>query len=412
MKRQHKNNHGFSLVELIVSIAILAVVVLPLLKSFVVSAGTNSKAKQKLQATEASQNILETFEAKSLDELFDYFTGTDSGLFYEDAHTMLVKDGSAFRTTSTADADASTWYFAIKGINDLDALVTVSANESSTAAADGGSSDGTALNEQEIVNLSSIDSRHDALCSLSKTPDEVMAEIQAKYPDVEQRDVTRNIEITISTINDPDSETVYTKVTAQYRFTWTKNGVSETFPSSLNEGEYTDVIFDNSPYTDRELNNVYLFFYPWYTSTLAGGNPTDIITIHNLAQQEVNVYLIKQTVNVTDLKTLESNYQVLVNINESVSGAGSAAKTKLRTNLLTNLADGTEVSSQQRLALNGVLLNDSDKDRILQDSLTAEAKKDRLYDVTVEIYPSGSYKRGSYFKNKEALMTFTGGMVN
>jgi hypothetical protein len=76
------------------------------------------------------------------------------------------------------------------------------------------------------------------------------------------------------------------------------------------------------------------------------------------------------------------------------------------------LADGTEVSSQQRLALNGVLLNDSDKDRILQDSLTAEAKKDRLYDVTVEIYPSGSYKRGSYFKNKEALMTFTGGMVN
>jgi hypothetical protein len=239
-----------------------------------------------------------------------------------------------------------------------------------------------------------------------------MAEIQAKYPDVEQKDVTRNIEITISTIDDPDSETVYTKVTAQYSFTWTKNGVSGTYPSSLNAGEYTDVIFDNSPYTDRELNNVYLFFYPWYTSTLAGGNPTDIITIHNLAQQEVDVYLIKQKADAADLKTLESNYQVLVNVNESVSGAGAATKAKLRTNLLTNLADGTAVSSQERLALNGVLLNDSDKDRIPQDSLTAETRRDRLYDVTVGIYPSGSYKRGSYFKNKEVLMTFTGGMVN
>jgi hypothetical protein len=95
-----------------------------------------------------------------------------------------------------------------------------------------------------------------------------------------------------------------------------------------------------------------------------------------------------------------------------VSGAGAATKAKLRTNLLTNLADGTAVSSQERLALNGVLLNDSDKDRIPQDSLTAETRRDRLYDVTVGIYPSGSYKRGSYFKNKEVLMTFTGGMVN
>lgn len=64
-----KNNKGLSLIELIVAIAILAVVVLPLLTAFVVSLKTNAKAKEKLRATEIAHNMMEGMEALSVKEI-------------------------------------------------------------------------------------------------------------------------------------------------------------------------------------------------------------------------------------------------------------------------------------------------------------------------------------------------------
>ena len=46
------DNKGLTLLELIVSIAILAIVVLPLLTAFLVSLKTNVKAKEKLRESE------------------------------------------------------------------------------------------------------------------------------------------------------------------------------------------------------------------------------------------------------------------------------------------------------------------------------------------------------------------------
>lgn len=67
--RKLRNNKGISLVELIVTVAILAVIVLPLLRAFVVSANTNAKAKEKLRTTEVAQNIMEGFELESLESV-------------------------------------------------------------------------------------------------------------------------------------------------------------------------------------------------------------------------------------------------------------------------------------------------------------------------------------------------------
>lgn len=64
-----KNNKGLSLIELIVAIAILAVVVLPLLTAFVVSLKTNAKAKEKLRATEIAHNMMEGMEALTVKDI-------------------------------------------------------------------------------------------------------------------------------------------------------------------------------------------------------------------------------------------------------------------------------------------------------------------------------------------------------
>ena len=46
-KYKNKTVKGFTLIELVVSIVILAIVVLPILTAFVISARTNTKAKSK-----------------------------------------------------------------------------------------------------------------------------------------------------------------------------------------------------------------------------------------------------------------------------------------------------------------------------------------------------------------------------
>ena len=74
MKHLNKNNKGFSLVELLISVAILAVVALPLLQVFTLSAKLTGKARASGEATAAAQNIQETIEARGVANILNQNT--------------------------------------------------------------------------------------------------------------------------------------------------------------------------------------------------------------------------------------------------------------------------------------------------------------------------------------------------
>ena len=105
-KKRKLNNRGFSLVELIVAVAILAIIVLPLLRAFVVSANTNAKAKERLRTTEVGQNIMEGLTASKLEEvagMFNYpgtnnenltIVGDTSGVSVQEMVATLQGDGT------------------------------------------------------------------------------------------------------------------------------------------------------------------------------------------------------------------------------------------------------------------------------------------------------------------------------
>ena len=76
MKRRKFNNKGFSLVELIAAVAILAVVVTPLLHSFVTSTNISRRATRITEATLAGKNILEAVDARPIAE-FQKITDTN-----------------------------------------------------------------------------------------------------------------------------------------------------------------------------------------------------------------------------------------------------------------------------------------------------------------------------------------------
>ena len=78
MRHPHKvrkQNMGFSLVEVLVTLALISVLSIPLIKTFINSARVNGKAKSMQNATDIAQSISEYFGAMPLDALKTNYTG-------------------------------------------------------------------------------------------------------------------------------------------------------------------------------------------------------------------------------------------------------------------------------------------------------------------------------------------------
>ena len=73
------NNKGMTLVELLISVSILAILVLPLLSAFVQSSRTNARAKTKLSASELAYNIMEGLENVTLEKVAYQFNYSAEG---------------------------------------------------------------------------------------------------------------------------------------------------------------------------------------------------------------------------------------------------------------------------------------------------------------------------------------------
>lgn len=65
------NNNGFSLVELLVAVAILSVVVVPIMKSFTTSAITSAKAQSMQNATSLAEKQMEIVKTKTIKQLIE-----------------------------------------------------------------------------------------------------------------------------------------------------------------------------------------------------------------------------------------------------------------------------------------------------------------------------------------------------
>ena len=95
-KKKQLNNGGFSLLEVLVAMVILAIVSIPLLHSFVTTARTNAKAKVLMKATDVAENTVETFKNQDVETLIaQYSAGT--------GNSVVVTDGMQSGTYTAAD---------------------------------------------------------------------------------------------------------------------------------------------------------------------------------------------------------------------------------------------------------------------------------------------------------------------
>lgn len=424
MYRRKGNNKGLSLVELIVAVAILAIIVLPLLRSFMVSTETNMKAKKQQQAVELAQNIMEEMEVSDLQTLakeFDYpgtskllgaadmqeLTDVDANGEYELAKktqpgltSSIFKDGSNYTFVGQS---SKKYYFALKNIKadgrKYDALIKLDGVTDSSV---------NDANTKDLATIYKMDQNHDAMSLAKQTPQTVLNTLSGMYPGLAQRDITRTITVDIT--KNAATSVTQVKVSYSYHFVAPDGTTVDYTGSPADPASYTDTVFDNAGDTGRSLNNIYLFYYPWYTSTV--GNKTDKIIINNNDTVDATLILIKQEEGQTGLQNLEDNYSVDVTLYEALGAGSTNTKLSIRTNLDENLVTGNATIGKQGnyiLVSNGTSYTNASA-RMGVRKLTDQAPSDRLFDVTVEIYKSGSYDVN--FKNSSAIVSITGGMVN
>lgn len=96
--RKKKNNKGFGLIEVLVSVAIMGIVTLPLTQSFVTSTEVNRKSEVKLSAITVAENKME--QAKALD-LSDYEKAEDGKYYIND--DAVDENGNTFNVQTIID---------------------------------------------------------------------------------------------------------------------------------------------------------------------------------------------------------------------------------------------------------------------------------------------------------------------
>lgn len=122
-----KYNEGFSLVELLVSIVILAAIVLPTCTSLVLSYRLNAKARELMQAQLAVSSTVETLMAQGIDaDRAAAVLAKNEGIYdfaWDNDKRSDTDDYSGVQITLEA-VDGVTEYYNVT-VTDDDGLVTV-----------------------------------------------------------------------------------------------------------------------------------------------------------------------------------------------------------------------------------------------------------------------------------------------
>lgn len=165
--RDKLNNQGFTLVELIISIAILVIILVPLMGNFIRSIQMNSKAKRLQIQSNLASSIMEGLKSyNNIDEIIDKFNGSrdDFDLITGPVADVmrLEEDGTGGYMESSSSVHQTSYYFAINGISEgklvYDAFITMKADPYRI-----GESENGIMNNYPMPNIINLDEKANGL---------------------------------------------------------------------------------------------------------------------------------------------------------------------------------------------------------------------------------------------------------
>ncbi len=469
--RKANKNAGFSLLELLIAVIILAIIVIPLLHMFVTSTRINIKSRQTLRATTFAQDIMEGLKAYNIDELKQQFNEPVEGFYV--INDKLIKgsvqedidrEKAANGTDLNGNPNPGLYYFTMSGVamqgSEYDALIEVDARGYMENAPDsvpdseksnyGDSSvtiDGKSyyLNNDQFSVISSVDKERDGVF---KEDDEVREKVLKDAnehfyhegggtdPDWDwesegfdygssEVSVSRTITVDITDAGTDAEGNPLFDAAITYEYVWNKVGSMGDYISYGLQGSANTQILDLPCGDGVSSGNFYLFYYPLYHSY-----GEDII-INNEADAPLRLFIVKQIDTTTDaaltdaqLSAAEQNYDTIVEIAE-----GSLDKIEIRTNLGFNLANekflaGEGMTSelpagQVQYWYKGSPANEDEcniykltgvRNNNFGAAGTNNDITEVIYDVTVSVYEAGAAANG--FPDEDRMVVISGSKNN
>ena len=382
-------NRGLSIVEVVVAIAILSLVTVPLLQTFISAIRYNATARENQRALNIAQSVMEGIKAHDAEELSLQFAN-------DPLHPFTVYSGIGTGTY---------WEVLPPALSDYEYIM------------DGITYDGVAYDVKVDVNtigtstltqMDSINEYKDAVYKQATTQNSVMYNtVMTAVVD----ELNLNPDYVACTLADLDEDNVYIKkvttvsmnrsgspgdyaytVSVQSAFTYQ---VIDFERERLDDGTLEEVDIDEQTISDTLqviydntstkgngafLEDVYFFYYPAYDRETTG-NPIDReeIVFQNNTGEVRKVYLVKQyTEGLSEsvLSTSENSYRPYI------SGTGSG-EIKLYHNVTENLSSAG--GSIPVGSMSGVTAIEG-----LVETVTEPA----LYEVKVSVYETNAMEAG------------------
>lgn len=387
---QLNNNAGFSLVELLIAVIILAIIVIPFSRSFVVSARMNGNARRLQRATTVAQDIVEGLKAYNIDEIREQFKNPTDGFYITDSrliHGRISEDVARAQAdpnyNSSNPESPGVYYFAmedfeIQGV-EYDALIKLDASvyEEGHTNVPGATPDpnlhDNAFNAGDMSRPGSvIKGRDGSFSQPALFTQAVLTEIQERFTltgpaappdplDIDNAEefsfktfknkggtVIRTITLNIGKDHDgtaaDGSAVTYFKADITFEYECKYNGNTELIygraESPVGEINGKDCAADE----EMDSGNFYLFYYPLYDCKRPTGvSYDDKIIINNTSGKKLQVYIVKQVdssstlaLSHSQLDAAERSYNAIVDVKDSM---GNKDNVVIRTNLGMNLVD-------------------------------------------------------------------------
>lgn len=391
------DNSGLSIVEVLVAVAILAIVFVPLLKTFTQASTINARAQKLQNVTSLAEGVMEDVKGKSIQELHDLAVERADVSFLP-----LDKDGTLKKGNLNNVPPYTVTYenvTATQGIT-YDAVVTIATEnyKNKTKGADdiGDVSD---ANIRELPQINKVDSNRNAVLSweLNKydnkalenlavenfapknsVTDPDIATLKESYKDTAEKYI--NIEIK------EDTDTSSTKVSCEVEYKTGKNASDKSLKYLVYTGYFVEPLASEPAGPD-----IYLFYTLSENVKDGASNIADPIKKENIKIEDKtigkkhNVYFIVQD-GINELSTINGS-EVTIN----VSGSGysetiSYNKTSIIPDAITLLAGASTPDDESDDVY--FFSNLKDKNGNSGELFTSKSK-DRIYYVTVEIKEHG-----------------------
>ncbi|MDF2487145.1 MAG: prepilin-type N-terminal cleavage/methylation domain [Herbinix sp.] len=428
------NNRGFSLVELIISIAILAIVMIPLMSNFIRSVQMNQKAEEMQVQSNTAADVLEGFKTLKMNEILEQFQGPagDFDIITDESEDQCV--GEVMRLSYKEETgtyipyDASIlqepYYFAIHDIeaggSTYDTLITMDPTTYATSGilndypmpevinldekANGlllsmGQSDTDTLDQEALITFISRGQAYAQrlylqsmeyltyLDELDQWKDEC-EEAEMGGPPPSEEPSTPPFDASVEAYEEYLDSAVITSlmnktmsirlnaaadtITYQiiYECAWTPSDVDKTVQFSVSEIKYLN-----------QIENIYLFYTPSIFGYSDGITNPDIVKITNDNNlNPVKLFIIKQ----------------------KKEPPITAALTVSRNSELDHVMTYTNLTASEVLVeIRDVIAGVEEQD-IITDIIKKE-KQDRIYQITVNIYEA--VNGGTQDKYKNTLYT-------